>query len=399
MRVLIIANFTHNFDEGVIDGRFTTIAEMLSEKGHDVFLMTSDYDHDIKAYRNPVKEGAYKSTIIFCHEPSYKKNISLKRLYSHWVWGKNVAKKINEMGSFDVVYCAIPSFTAARNAFKIASRYNARCIIDIQDLWPEAFTMAVKTPLFHWIFYPMEKYADSVYSKADFVIGVSDTYRDRGLKVNLKGKKGLTVYLGNDGKRFAESKEKYKIDRHDDEFWIGYIGTLGYSYDIACAIEAIAIASKKSNKKIKFIIMGRGPLKEYFEGIARDFGIYCEFTGPLQYEKMVGTLCSCDCVINPIKRGAAQSITNKVGDYALSGLPVINSQENEEYINLVNLYKCGINCECGNAQSVAEAILRLLRNPKMVKEMGLGSKELGDERFDRTSTYQHIIRAIEYFAR
>lgn len=47
--------------------------------------------------------------------------------------------------------------------------------------------------------------------------------------------------------------------------------------------------------------------------------IYAEFTGRLSYEKMVGLLCSCDIVVNPINKGAAQSITNKVGDYALSG--------------------------------------------------------------------------------
>ena len=71
---------------------------------------------------------------------------------------------------------------------------------------------------------------------------------------------------------------------------------------------------------------------------------------------MVGLMCSWDMVINPIMHDAAQSITNKVGDYALSGLPVINTQECPEYRELVETYQCGINCRCGDAEDVAKAV-------------------------------------------
>jgi len=50
---------------------------------------------------------------------------------------------------------------------------------------------------------------------------------------------------------------------------------------------------------------------------------------------MVGLLCACQIAINPIKSKSAGSIINKVGDYAAAGLPVINSQENEEYRRLI----------------------------------------------------------------
>ena len=127
---------------------------------------------------------------------------------------------------------------------------------------------------------------------------------------------------------------------------------------------------------------------------ANNKSVNVEFTGNLSYEKMVGLLCSCDIVVNPINKGAAQSITNKISDYALSGLPVINTQECPEYRNLIERYQCGINCEPGNAEDVALAIMRLMNDEKMRITMGQAHRKLGEEYFDRRKTYPQIIDFI-----
>lgn len=128
---------------------------------------------------------------------------------------------------------------------------------------------------------------------------------------------------------------------------------------------------------------------------ANDKSIYVEFTGKLLYEKMVGLLCSCDIAINPIKKGSAGSIINKVGDYALSGIPVINTQECEEYRNLVEQYQCGINCEVGNVQEVADANEKLAVDSNLRNKMGKSSRKLAVERFDRRVTYYDIVKLFE----
>ena len=97
-------------------------------------------------------------------------------------------------------------------------------------------------------------------------------------------------------------------------------------------------------QNIKFIVMGDGPLKSEFEDYAREKNVNAEFLGRLEYEKMTGILCACDIAVNPIKAKSAGSIINKVADYAAAGLPVINTQECEEYRNLVENYKIGFNC-------------------------------------------------------
>ena len=162
-------------------------------------------------------------------------------------------------------------------------------------------------------------------------------------------------------------------------------------------IDAIALLQGKTTNGLSviFVVMGDGPLKKSFEDYAHVKGVNCEFTGGLPYHEMVGRMCSCDVVANPIVKGAAQSITNKVGDYALSGLPVISTQENEEYHQLVDAYQCGINCRVGNAQDVADAIDDLACHPEIRLQMGEGSSRLGKEQFDRRYTYLEIVDVIE----
>lgn len=86
---------------------------------------------------------------------------------------------------------------------------NIKFIIDVQDLWPEAFRMVFNIPIISSIlFYPMKKKADYIYSIADKIVAVSETYCNRALKANKKVDKGITAFLGTDLKYFDECKIK-----------------------------------------------------------------------------------------------------------------------------------------------------------------------------------------------
>lgn len=391
MKIFIVANFTNSETS-----RFFELARLFTSRRHDVVVITSDFSHSSKRLK---KEKPQYDTFktVYLHEPGYKSNVSIKRLWSHYVWGRNVEKYIqNSTVKPDVVYASLPTYTAGRLVGKWCNKNDVKYIVDVQDLWPEAFKVAVKNSFLQQAFLPMEWIANAAYKTADYVIGVSDTYRNRTLKVNKKCKEGLTVFLGNNGEKFDIAKEKYRICKPDDEFWIAYIGTMGFSYDINLAIDAIKLVKvSKLSKKVKFVAMGNGPLLDEYKKHAEESDIDFEFTGSLPYEIMVGKLCSCDAVINCLRPGAAQSITNKVGDYALSGLPVINTQENPEYRKLVEATQCGISCECGNAEDVAAAIVKLVESPELRKQMGEAARQLGKDKFDRRCSYARIVEAVE----
>ncbi|MGI6629396.1 MAG: glycosyltransferase [Bacillota bacterium] len=180
-----------------------------------------------------------------------------------------------------------------------------------------------------------------------------------------------------------------------DEIWLAYVGTLGHSYDLTCTIDALKILQEKGINNIKFVVMGDGPLKSKFENYAKNKGTYAEFTGRLNYGKMVGILTSCDIAANPISKGAAASIINKHADYAAAGLPVLNTQECLEYRNLITEYNAGFNCENGNSVDLADKLLKLCKNESLRNIMGKNSRKLAEEKFDRSVTYQEVLSIIK----
>ncbi len=392
--VLMITHFTQTPGEAG-NGRFDYLANMLCVS-NSVEVVTTSFSHRTKKQREISDEYDklnYKLTLL--HESGYKKNVSLKRFYSHWVFGRSLKKYLKTRKKPDVIYSSAPSLDVAYVAAKYAKENNIPFVLDVQDLWPEAFKMVFNIPVVSdIIFAPMEKKANCIYRSADVVLAVSQTYVDRVLSVNKTAKNAFPVFLGTELEYFDKLNEENKFERKDSDILLGYAGTLGHSYDIERVIDALDILRSQGYSNIKFLVMGDGPLKERFEQYAQDKNISAEFTGRLQYGEMVGRLCACDIVINPIARGSAGSIINKHGDYAASGIAVINSQESPEYRKLVEDYNMGLNCGCGNSADMAEKIKKLADDPELRRLMGENARRCAEEKFDRKKTYGKIIEII-----
>lgn len=398
-KILIVSQFTSMPNEIIGNSRSKElVTRLLEDKNeYEIELLSTTFSHLYKKQREytPNKDDLYKFTLVY--EPGYKKNVSIKRFYSHHKFGKNLYKYLKEMDKKpDIIYCLVPSLSAGKACAKFAKKNNIRFIVDVQDVWPEAFKMVFNVPIIsNLIFFPMERQANYIYKNANDIVAVSETYANRAAKVNKIYKNKLCAYLGTDLQYFDTCEKDNKKIFNDDIIRIAYIGTLGHSYDIKSIIDAIEILNKKDINNIKFIIMGNGPLKEEFEKYAKDKDVNCEFTGRLEYPNMIGILCSCDIAVNPISHNAAQSIINKVGDYAAAGLPVISTQECKEYRDLVDNYKIGFNCENGNSQDIADKLEKLIFNKDLRNEMGKNNRRLAEERFDRRVTYKEIVDLVE----
>lgn len=396
MDVVIIAQYLRNIEElKGNNSRFIYLANLLSKKENvTVEIITSNFLHGPYKHASKVEQpDNYKITAI--NEPGYQKNISFKRICSHAKLAKNIDNYLKTRTTPDCIYCAIPSLDVANVAAKYCKKNNVKFIIDIQDLWPEAFQMVFHIPvLSQVIFGPLKRIANKVYREADEIIGVSETYVNRAMSVNCKCKKGHDVFLGTDLKTFDQNVKINNVHKPQDEMWIGYCGTLGASYDLTCVIDALDIINKQGKKAPKFIVMGDGYRKNEFQKYAQVKKIDICFTGNLEYPQMCGYIKACDIVINPIMKGAAQSIINKHADYAASGLPVINTQECEEYRNLVLDYDMGLNCCNSNSDDIAKKIIKLIEDNEMRIKMGKNARKCAEEKFDRMYTYQEILDVI-----
>lgn len=391
MDIVIVANFCSALDKPT-NSRFAYIADMLA-KDNEVEIVGSAFSHGTKKKRVcDFSRFSYKVTLI--GEPGYKKNISVQRFLSHRVWGKNVFEYIKGRKKPDVVYCAIPSLTAAALVGEYCNKNKIRFIVDIQDLWPESFQMALDVPVLSNIaFAPFQWIADKAYASADAVVAVSQTFVDRGLRINTRAKESAAVYIGTDLETFDNNVAANKVIREDDgEFWIAYCGSLSDSYDIPCLIDAVKLIG---DPKVKLIVMGSGYLKDKFQKYAEQENINAKFTGYMNYPEMCGLLAACDITVNPIKGKSVASIINKHADYAACGLPVINTQESAEYRKLVSDYNMGFNCNNGDANDVAEKLKLLMSDKDLRVQMGRNARRCAEERFDRKNSYVKILECIQ----
>ena len=392
MDIIILADFCRDLD-GKGNNRFEYLAQLLSAE-HDVEILTSDFNHGRKTHFEETPAG-FKYKITMLHECGYYKNVCLRLFYSHFMWGKNVKKYLKKRKKPDVIYAAVPTLTAPYEAARYCKKNGIKFIVDIQDLWPEAFQMVFNVPLVSdVIFAPLRWLANGIYNRADEVFAVSQTYIDRASKVSKTALKASPVFLGTELERFDAQLAENRVERKDSDILIGYVGTLGHSYDIERVIDALEMLCDKGYSNLKFLVMGDGPLRERFESYARDKKVSVEFTGALEYPKMVGRLCACDIVVNPIAKGSAGSIINKHGDYAASGIAVINSQESPEYRALVEEYNMGLSCECGNAEDMAKKLRMLIDDPDLRLIMGKNARRCAEEKFDRKKTYGRIAEVV-----
>lgn len=386
MDIVIVAQYILDITTSEdLNSRFVYLANMLKEN-HAVEIVTSDFIHGKKEHVKPVTEfRGIKITML--HEAGYKKNICLRRFVSHAELAQNISKYLKSRKKPDVVYCAIPSTDVAASVARYCNKNNVKFIIDVQDLWPEAFKMVFNVPPFSdVIYYPLIRKANQVYKYADAIVAVSKTYLNRARSIN-KNAKSEVVFLGTDKEQFDKNRGKHE---KSNVLKIVYIGSLEKSYDLPTAIQAVSMC-----ENTQLVVIGEGSRRNELEAFAKSNKANCVFLGYLPYGEMITQMSKCNIAINPIRKGSAGSIINKVGDYAMAGLPVINTQESEEYRALIDEYKCGINCGCENVEAVIAAINILVHDKELRTQMSYQSRTLGENLFARESTYQKIVDLIE----
>lgn len=384
MDVLMIAHYTAG--GRLPNDRFDSLASILARRGADVELVTSSFQHAFKKQRDTSVERNPLYSTTYLYEPAYRTNVSAGRILSHRALGRTLAEYLRQRRVPDVIYCSMPSPEVAHAAAEFAEKHGVRFILDVQDLWPEAFEMVLRPRwMVRQIMMPIRTRAESIYRAADAVVTVSETYSERVSSVRRDGSEVSTVYLGSDLNKFDTYATLRPPQAGIAE--LAYIGTLSHSYDLPSVFGALR-ELREEGIRMRLHVMGTGPFEDRWRRETADLRNDVVFYGKLEYPEMVSRLRGCDIAINPIVANSAASIINKVCDYAAAGLPVVNSQQCAEYQDLLTEYEAGINCESTPA-SFAEA-LKEMANDSRSAERGRGSRRMAEEKFNRSVTYERL---------
>lgn len=380
--------------------RFRFLSEYLAANGYQVDLITTSFQHWAKAQRDlqRVKEDKYAFSLRFIEEPGYKKNIDLRRIWSHHIAAKNLKKMLQQDGDYDLIYCEIPPNDVALVAAEFAREKGIPFVVDVNDLWPEAMRMVLDVPVISDIlFYPFLRDARKVYNLCSGVVGTSDEYAARPFKHRREDIPKITVYVGNELSVFDQGAENHmdEVQKPEGEFWVTYAGTIGTSYDIRTMVLAADVLKERGYDNIHMKILGGGPLKEELEELASTLKGNVDFVGYAPYEKMAAYLKKSDILVNSFVKKAPQSIVTKIGDYLAAGKPMINTCSSPEFRGKVETDGFGINIEAEDKIILADAILELYKDEGKRARMGERARQIAQEQFDRPYAYRKILELME----
>lgn len=379
--------------------RYVYLATLLHEHGYDVDFITSGFQHWEKRQRDVehFDAGTDAYTIRFIEEPFYPKNMCPQRIWAHHVAAKRVSEYFNEHHDYDLIYCQIPPNDVAREIGKAAQKFNIPFVVDVNDLWPEAFRVAFDVPVLSDIlFAPFYRQAKAVYQMADAVVGTSDEYRERGLRDARAGIPSETVYVGNQLCEFdaGVTAHALQIDKPAGDIWVSYAGTLSACYDLETLVKAMALV-QKTHPEAKLQILGDGSERDNLKAAAHSSGAEVVFHGYLPYSQMAAWLSKSDITINSLVEKAAQSIVTKIGDYLAAGKPMVNTSCSKEFRAKVEADGFGVNVKPGDADGMAEVLVDLIEDPQRRSRMGERARAIAEEQFDRPHSYLKTVRLIE----
>lgn len=315
--------------------RTDLLLKVLSEDGHNVQVLMSDYCHIGKTRRLEKKE----KFIFFSAEP-YRRNLSIKRLHSHVQLSRDMFSWVNAHAkNIDYLWVMAPPNSFVKDAGIIKQKYpHIRLLIDLIDLWPETmpFNITKQLPLIHaW-----QMLRDKNIRYADIVVTECNLYR-HVLRKALENIKTETLYLAREDKGYDP-----ELSLPKDKIALCYLGSINNIIDISVIKEIIIEISKK--KPVIFHIIGDGENKQKLIKISRAAGAEVIFHGAIYDRgKKKKIYDSCHYGLNIMKDSVCVGLTMKSMDYFEFGLPIINNVRGDTW-KIIEKYNCGINVNENN---------------------------------------------------
>lgn len=182
MNVWIINPFDNLPVEGYRPQRYWLMSEAFARAGHRVTYWTQNWSHARKDERRLTcgrtledLSASLSFTLKFVRVPGYRRNICLKRIWSHWRFAKNWAALASAAAEApDLIVVSSPPLFIGREVRRFCARKGVKYIVDIMDAWPETFERVAP----RWALGRMRRLARDNYRQAAGITAVAQRYLD-----------------------------------------------------------------------------------------------------------------------------------------------------------------------------------------------------------------------------
>ena len=382
-------------------GRIHYLARELAAKGHKVFVIAGRYHHllsDAEASANaPQIEAIDGYHFVRLDMLKYRDAHDKRRVLNWFLFSWKIANlhKIIS-GKPNVILYSSPAPIGLWGAAQQAKRQNAKLIFDVRDIWPKTLQQLGGFSKWHPLIMLMQWIEDWAYRQCDAVSSNLPLALDHMTKRGLA--KHKFTWLPNgfsaDEMAFNPANSEHPTVQtistlSQDHFVVTYLGTMGVANSLDTLIEAAGLLT---NKNIKIVAVGKGPLKSQLQRQSAG-NKQVVFLDPVPKMHVANVLQASDALT--ICWQDQQIYTygiaaQKLPEYLYAGKPIIQAYSGKA--DPVQKFDAGITVPSEDPQALAQAIdmiasLDGARRRQMGCNGMMGAREVHD--------YQQIAKNFE----
>jgi len=397
MRVLMLA---HNYLPMMNSAAriSSELAADLRKAGHEVtvlterpnrYLATGDGNGQCDIRNREIIQGV---TVVRVRRLPLPKGIPFFRAGEQLLSYVQYTRAARHLPRQDAVFAYSPPLPLALAALRVARRWNARTIVNVQDLYPQAAVDLglLKSPVLIRLARRMER---AVYSGADAITVHSD-----GNRLHVAGHvaapdKVHTVpnWIDLDKLRPCQQGDGQSSlrERHGfgQDFIVSYAGAMGFAQGTEAIIKAAAIVAQKA-PSIRFVLAGEGVALPALQKLVRTEGITnVTFLPHLPEHEYIELLQSSDASLVTLSPALATPVVPaKLPCIMAVGRPAIcsTSPQSADVRRILDEAQCGLWVDAsGSAHDLVDAVLRLSENRQEASRMGANGRAYAERHYRR----------------
>lgn len=410
MNIWLINPYGQIPGEGWRDYRFTMLGKALVERGHQALWWTANFSHTFKRFRSESWKDisiVSKFDIRLVPTTGYEKNASLARVRFEIIYAWQTYRRAAEVEPPDCIVATDPSQIVGYMAVRLARRHRVPLILDVFDLWPELFVLALPRllrPFAPIVFSPLYWLRRHNLGRADALTSLCNTYLEVAKTEASKFRiaPSMTIYNGINIAAFRATrpdaseaiKLSHQLGKGPDDVWVVYTGSLGNNYDIDTLLRA-GLYLEKRGSRIKIWIVGEGPLRpyvtEFIETHRLESVVY--LGKHLEPDELIKLYRVCDIALCPYAPESNVAMPNKSYDYMAAGLPIVSSLRGE-LENFLRDHQVGVQYKAGDSTSLVSTLESLAADKGRRSMMACNSYDAAME-FDENVQYPKFVDLVE----
>ena len=287
---------------------------------------------------------------------------------------------------FDVILtCQLSPVTVGLPGAFLAWLKNAPMIMWVLDLWPDTLKAIGVVKSSRLLAY-VGLLVRFIYRRCDLILAQSRSFIPK--IQSLAGSRIPIVYFpswAEDVFRAEALTPAPEVPVKDGVFNVMFAGNVGEAQDFECILSAATLLKGHSN--IRWLVVGDGRMSAWVQAEIELRGLTeCVLLlGRHPVERMPEFFLQADAMLVTLADQEIFSMTipGKLQSYLAAGMPIIAAL-NGEGADVVKSANAGFTCAAGNAEGLAEIVLRMADLPLSERRvMGKNGFEYSNREFDR----------------